>query len=337
MIAIPWNYCFLSVSLQSLLLNPQSKLRWRRRADMPGSMAYPHVVMINNDIYAGGGESKTRTDTISRYSPAGDTWSILPKCPTSSFGLTQLEGKPVLVGGIETGTTPTNDVYTLEESREWRKTLPPLPTARFYLTVFRYQSFLIACGGVTSFTDINNITRTSAVEVFSSKTSQWYKAEPLPTTLSNMSYTIINDTCYLIGGAAGLYLSKQAFCASLPSLIQQATAQADPQSPTASSSPPSAIWRELPNCPYYSSTAAGLGGCLLAIGGGLPGSADGSTLVHLYSPSTSSWVRMPNADIPETQYGATAIQLANGHIILMGGHIRRGELCNTVFVGSIEF
>ncbi len=303
---------------------------------MPGSLSSPHVVMINNDIYAGGGYSTTHAYTISRCSPAGDTWSILPKCPTYGFGLTQLEGKPILVGG-DTGPTPTNDVYTLEEFREWRKTLPPLPTARFYPTVFRYQSFLIACGGVTSWTDINNCTRTSAVEVFSSKTSQWYKAEPLPTALSSMSHTIIDDTCYLIGGNIAVGLSNRAFFASLPSLIQQATAQADPQSPTASSSPPSAIWRELPNCPCHGSTAAGLGGCLLAIGGRLSASTDGSTLVHLYSPSTSSWVRVSNADIPEPRYTATAAQLANGDIILVGGQVRPGELCNTVFVGSIEF
>ncbi len=293
---------------------------------MPVAMVHPHVVMINNDIYAGGGYSETHAHTLSRYSPAGDTWSTLPKCPTTSFGLTQLEGKRVLVGGIMTGTTPTNDVYTLEESREWRKTLPPLPTARFYPIVFCYQSFLIACGGITSFIDSNNITRTSTVEVFSSKTSQWYKAKRLLTALSNMSYTIINDTCYIIGG-----VTNRAFCASLPSLIQQATAQADPHSP------PSAIWRELPNCPCYSSTAAGLGGCLLAIGGRLPGSADGSTLVYLYSPSTNSWVQVSNADIPEPRYYATATQLANGDIILVGGRDARfGELCNTVFVGSIE-
>ncbi len=303
---------------------------------MPGSMAYPNVVRINNDIYAGGGYSK---HTLSRYSQAGDTWSTrLPKCPTRRCGLTELEGKPVLVGGVQsTSTTPTNDVYTLEESREWRKTLPSLPTARFYPTIFCYQSFLIACGGITSYTDSNNYTCTSAVEVFSSKTLQWYKAEPLPTALSSMSHTIINDTCYLIGGATTGGITYQAFCASLLSLIQQATAQADPQSPTASSSPPSAIWRRLPNCPCHGSTAAGLGGCLLAIGGRLPGSTDGSTLVHLYSPSTNSWVRVSNADIPEPRYKATATQLANGDIILVGGQVRPNELCNTVFVGSIEF
>ncbi len=238
-----------------------------------------------------------------------------------------------------TGDTPTNDVYTLENSREWRKTLPPLPTARFYPSVFCYQSFLIACGGITSFTDSNNYTCTSAVEVFSSKTSQWYKAEPLPTALSNISYTIINDTCYFIGGVTTGGITNQSFCVSLPSLIQQATAQADPQSPTAYFSPPSAIWRELPDCPRCYSTAAGLGGCLLAIGGRVPGygSTDGSTPVYLYSPSTNSWERVSNADIPEPRYRATTMQLANGYIILVGGFIRGDDLSNTVFVGSIEF
>ncbi len=302
---------------------------------MPVSMAFPHVVRINNDIYTGGGYSMKYERTIVRYSPAEGTCSTFPASPTCCFGLTELEGKPVVVGGdtstSSTATTPSSDAYTLEESREWRKTLPPLPTARFYPTVFSYESFLIACGGITSYTNNDTYTHTAAVEVFSSKTSQWYKAELLPTALSNASYTIINDTCYLIGGYNALGLSNQAFCASLPSLIQRAT---DPQSST---SPPSAIWREIPNCPCHHSTAAGLGGCLLAIGGQLPGSDNGSTLVHLYCPSINSWVRMPNADIPEPRYSATATQLANGDIILVGGRPNDDECCNTVFVGSIEF
>ncbi len=152
-----------------------------------------------------------------------------------------------------------------------------------------------------------------------------------------MSYTVINDTCYLIGGAYAGNITNHAVCASLPTLIQQATARADPQSPTASISPPSAIWRELPNCPCYVSTAAQLGGCLLAIGGILPGSTGGSTLVHLYSLSTNSWVRVSNADIPEPRYYATATQLASGDIILVGGSVGDDELCNTMFVGSIKF
>ncbi len=302
---------------------------------MPVAMAYPHVVKINNDIYAGGGYSETHTYTICRYSPAGDLWTALPKCPTRTFGLTEIECKPVLIGGIpvtrRVADGPCNDVYTLEESREWRKTLPPLPTARLYPTVFRYQSFLIACGGITSYTDSNNHTSTSAVEVFSSKTSQWYKAEPLPIALHAMSYTIIDDTCYLIGGKSAVGASNRAFCASLPSLIQQTMAQTDPQSPTASSSPPSAIWRELTDCSLVQPTAASFRGCLLAIGGRRSGIA--SSQVYVYSSITNLWQPMPNAELPEPRYYATAIQLANGDIILMGGKVANDLYCTT-FIGS---
>ncbi len=302
---------------------------------MPIAMSHPRVVRINDDIYAGGGRSKTLAHTICRYSPAGDLWTALPKCPTRMFGLTEIECKPVLIGGIPFTSSmtdgPCNDVYTLEESREWRKTLPPLPTARFYLAVFRYQSFLIACGGITSFTGSGNYTCTSTVEVFSSRTSRWYEADPLPIALSNMSHTIIDDTCYLIGGNTAVGLSNRAFCASLPSLIQQATAQTDPQSPTASSSPPSAIWRELTDCSLVQPTAASFRGCLLAIGGQWLSIA--SSQVYVYSHITNLWQPMPNAELPEPRCGATAIQLANGDIILVGGKVANDLYCTT-FIAS---
>ncbi len=313
---------------------------------MSGSMTFPHVVRINNDIYAGGGATPTHARMISRYNPAGDTWSVLPQCPTPGFGLTELEGKPVCVGGKGTVTNPTStrDVYTLlENSREWRKSLPPLSTPRYYPTVFHYKSFLIACGGITSWTDSSHFTCTTTVEVFNHKpsrwykTSRWYKAEPLPIALHGISYAIVNDTCYLMGGMYKKRLSNRAFCAFLPSLIQRATGQVDPQFPTASqsASPPSSVWRELPDCPYNASAAVGVGGCLLAIGGEISGVV--STLVHLYSPSTNSWVRVSNADIPGPRFLAGATQLASGDIILIGGQVRHPEHCNTVFVGSIEF
>ena len=45
------DVCFVFLCLlQSLLLTPNSKLKWRRRADLPTPMIYPHIVRREGDV-----------------------------------------------------------------------------------------------------------------------------------------------------------------------------------------------------------------------------------------------------------------------------------------------
>ena len=324
---------------QSLLLHPHSRLRWRRGADLPLAMNSHQIVRIGNKVYCGGGYTgnKDKSRQVFRYNPEQDEWSPLPICPTKQFGLTQLDGKLVTVGGSRLDSIiPISDVYVFEESQTWEKSIPPLPTARFYPTTFAYKSALVVSGGIThQNTDSAQSTRTTAVEVFQSKSSQWYCAEPLPLAHDIMSPAIINDTCYLIGGNAG-YGSKQAYCTSIPSLIETAVPpdHQEETSTTPQTSPSPPTWQVLPHCPLFYSTAAELGGCLLAIGG-MDKSSSRSTAVHVYSPSTNSWVRISSGDLPVPRSSATAVQLNTGEVIFVGG-AEKGQTTASVFIGSIE-
>ena len=156
-------FCF-SISPQCLLLHPHSRLRWRRGADLPAAMYTHHIVRIGNNVYCGGGYTgkKDISRQVFRYDPEPDKWSPLPICPTFQFGLTQLDGKLVTVGGRRVDhIIPINNVYVFEESKTWEKSIPPLPTARFYPTAFAYKSALVVSGGTTHCSA--NSTRTTAV------------------------------------------------------------------------------------------------------------------------------------------------------------------------------
>ena len=242
---------------------------------------------IGSTIYCGGGYTGN-IDTerqVFQYNPQKDTWSQLPICPTRYFGLTQLDGKLVTVGGSRIDQPiPINDVYVFQDSETWENSvIPPLPTARFYPTAFNYKSTIVVSGGVTHWhTDSELRTRTNTVEVFQTKTCQWYYAEPLPVAHSDMSCAIVNDSCYLIGGNKLGAPSRQAYCTSVSNLISRALPPDHPETsstPQASPSPPT--WQVLPKCPLYYSTAAELGGCLLAIGG-RDRSNSPSSAVHTY-------------------------------------------------------
>ena len=312
-------------------------------ADLPVAMSSHHIVRIGSTIYCGGGISQGSIDNdrlVFQYNPKQDTWSQLPICPTRYFSLTQLDGKLVTVGGERRDQTdiPINDVYVFQESETWENSIiPPLPTARFYPTAVNYKSTIVVSGGITDWkTDSYHSTRTTAVEVFQTKTYQWRHAEPLPVAHSSMSCAVVDGAFYLIGGIRSDGPSRHAYCTSVSNLISRDLPPDRPETsstPQASPSPPT--WQVLPECPLYCSTAAELGGCLLAIGG-KDDSNSPSSAVHMYSPSTNSWVRISSGDLPVPRYYAAATQLEGGEVIFVGGQIKLNSPTKTVFIVSTE-
>ena len=268
------------VSLPFHSPNAQTAMKWKKKKNLPVAMHAHHIVRIGNDVYCGGGfTGKVSKDRlVYKYDHREDKWSQLSICPCLHFGLTQLNGKLVTVGGRDTDAlTPIKDVYRFEEdSKTWKN--KPLSEARCSPCVFAYKSVLVASGGINRWKfDYEHSSRTNSVEVF--QDSQWYKSVPLPFVLSAMSCAIVNDTCYIIGGTkTGGLPSRQVCFISIPSLIPpESTSEASSSSPK---------W-EHRNCPLFFSTAAELGGNLLAIGGKDDRNHPSQT-VHRYLPSTDS-------------------------------------------------
>ena len=307
------------------MLDPQSKLKWRRGADLPVAMVRPHLVRIGHYIYCGGGYTD-KADTlylVFKYDTTTDTWAPLPPCPTRLHGLSQHNAKLVSTGGVKRGdplTTPTKSIHVLQDSN-WVAVLPPMHTARFQPSTFTYNTHLTVCGGVTSWTSVDQYTCTSTVEMLNSETGQWSTLAPLPFALRMMSVAVSDDICYLIGGEAQEGVDHRACSAPLP-LLMEGASQPSP-------------WEVLPNCPLYGSTAAVLGGCVLALGGMTLASIT-STDVHLYSRSSKTWRRPTAVNLPFASYRATSTTLAEDSIIVVGGRENPQNRLNTVFILKFE-
>ena len=300
-----------------------------------------HVVRIGNIIYCGGGFSGQGINTartVFQYGLEIDRWiAPFPLCPTVSFGLTHLEGRLVAMGGAVYDAppgTPTNQVYVLEGFQEWRESLPPMPTARAYPSVFTHKSFIISCGGMTHWTDGKDYTCTTAVEIFSVEASQWFRAEPLPMARHSMSIITINDACYLVAGGYSkdgeTYGGKTPVTASLSKLVSTAL-------PAHSSAPPSPsppVWRYIHPCPHIASTAVELDGNLVAIGGLSPEGLH--TGLHMYIPSSDSWEELVGSDLLQGICLAGATQLATGKVMVVGGKDSSKLISKSVFIGTIH-
>ena len=288
-------------------------------------MDRPHLVRIGHYIYCGGGYTG-EVDTarvVFKYDTTTDTWTCFPPCPTYHHGLSTFNGQLVSTGGIPhdaPGSTPTNKIYTYQESN-WVAALPPMHTARFHPSTFTYNTHLIVCGGVTSWTSVKQYTCTSTVEMLNSETGQWSTLAPLPFALCVMSVAVCDDICYLTGGQRQEGVDHTTCSAPLP-LLMEGASQPSP-------------WEVLPGCPLHGSAAAVLGGCVLALGG-MTQAIILSTDVHLYSRSSKSWRRTTAVNLPIASYLATSTTLAEDSIIVVGGRENPQNRLNTVFILKFE-
>ena len=253
---------------------------------------------------------------VLRYETRSDQWSVLPSCPVRLFGLGQLSGKLVTVGGWDRRGA-VNHVYTyVQETQQWEKSIPPMPTPRAFPTVITYNSSIAVCGGH------------GVVEVFNSEAAQWHTAAPLPVACEYMQHTIINDTCYL-GGGGTLSSTRSIMCASLRSLFQSSSPHEQQTSAQQQS-----VWTVLPDTPLYHSALANMGGTLLALGGGESASSPPSDAIHAYSASTKAWVKI--ASLPQACYRATAELLPSGEVMLIGGVDRKEKVSKAVYIGTFN-
>ena len=283
---------------------------------MPKILSLPQSIVIGGAVFV----AACNSHDVLRYETRSDQFSVLPSCPVSRFGLGQLSGKLVTVGGRGGRGATVNHVYTyVQETQQWEKSIPPMPTPRRCPTVITYNSSIAVCGGGRG---------ERVVEVFNSETAQWHTAAPLPVACEYMQHTIINDTCCLGGG--GLSPTRSIMCASLPSLFQSSSPHEQQTSVQQQS-----VWTVLPDMPHYRSALANMGGTLLALGGCESTSSPPSDAIHAYSASTKAWLK--RASLPQACWGANAELLPSGEVMLIGGwDISKKEWSKAVYIGTLD-
>ena len=267
------------------------------------------------------------------YDPSQDKWTDLPPLPVRWFGLGQVNGKLVAVGGkTNRDNRHTNEVYTYnEQARKWKQTPPPMPTARRDPSVVSLQSALVVAGGfISSAASSGEALSTCVVEIFKPATSQWYRTDPLPAQCLCMSLVAIGNTFYALGGDKSSDINY-ALHASVDDLLRNAVPVN--QTTHSSNSDTQSAWKTLPNTPTYRPVAAMLAGNLLAIGGHET-SKEGveKKEVYMYSSSTNSWIYI--SDLPAPQARSIVATLSSMEILVIGGYGDGGNV-NTVYSGTL--
>ena len=286
-------------------------------------------MVMGESVYVGGGGAGHK---IFQYSWRSGVWSTLPKCSVGLFGLTQFMGRLTSVGGLDRAGSATACVYEfVHESQRWQESLPPMPTARYGVTVITQPSSspkppaIAVCGGVG-----DGVVNLNTVEVFCHSTSQWHAAEPLPTPLWGLTSASVGDITYLLGGWVGMFSSgsKHCFQVCLDSLVDKAA------SPGASPSRHSSLWTTVRDTPPVGSCAGSILSTIVAIGGLDSSTRSPSAAIHLLT-SSGSWERVRGGELPEPHHLSTAVCLPSGELIVVGGRVGKTST-STLFIASTD-
>ena len=250
------------------------KIKWRRGKNTPSGVDGPvkAVTVVGNNVYVGG--EFVDVPAVMVYSLQNGSWSRLPyDSEALCFGTCSMVAMNDRLVTVDGGTLGVWD----EQSQTWTSPFPQMPTVRHSPSIVSYKKWLVVAGGkVEYYGDANHSRRIDLLDTFS---QQWYQGSPLPYGCSEMSSAISGNMLYLLGG-----VSSQVLSVCLDELIFQAVSQ----SAGATSPPTPSPWQTLPETPLTHSAVLILKGALLAVGGLW------SSSIHLYQPTSKSWVKAGN-------------------------------------------
>jgi N-acetylneuraminic acid mutarotase len=278
-------------------------------------------------VFVGGGfRRKADSLDIFRYNINDNTWTTLPRCPAFHQGLTTLNGELISIGGVHLREA-TNISYTLKRGR-WKEVLLPMPTPRYLLsTVSHKNEVIIAAGGITGITLDGKDLRTELVELYIKDGQQWYSTTRLPFQITAISMCIIDETCYVLGGAGAIQDVRQTLCASVPMLIKEAVS-------TSECSHSRARWNTLERTPLVFSSLVEIGRKLIGVGGSYDEVLrQGTKSISYYDFVADMWVECTGAQLPVPLYRPGVVKLADNKVMVIGGQPEMQKFSSEVYIG----
>ena len=294
--------------LQSL----QVQLSYSQCSEAPVKMSLGQAVTINGKVYYGGGGCGGIDDMycVHCYDPPQDVWSTLPRLPVRYFGLGEVKGELLAVGGIDSPDTASNVVHVFNEGRNWKRTIPPMPTARDSPAVVSLPTHLVVAGGDMDYGDFTDI-----VEIYNISTSQWSETDRLPYACRDQRGIVYNNTVYLMGGSDGKNLNK--VCAAQVDKLISTDRQNDGSANKADS-----IWNTISNTPSYCPSPVTISDTLFAVGG-VVSEREATQRIYAYSSSMDSWLYV--GDLPSPIAGAATVSLFPTQCLMIGGWNKRRQ------------
>ena len=290
------------------------KLKWKQKKDLPFTMwYYPQAVAIDGRVFVGGGRawSSCERETLMIYHVQLDQWDTLP-CGVMWFAMAVWKNKLLLVGGRDVTTNKRiKTLKMLDENQDSHSWSFPFPCMRDVCdgttAIVHDDRWVVVIGG---YHDIE-IAEVPNVEILDTSLKQWYTSAPLPRPCGLISAAVMGNTLVLLGGFSDYHASNKVLSVNLDELIHQTIFHSHSRH-TATQSP----WKPMPDAPLKFSTALSLKGALLTVGGRDVIQDCEVNTIHLYQPSTKSWVKAGELPIGRWQCACTV--LSTGELFVAG-------------------
>ena len=284
------------------------------------------MVVFKKKVYIGGGIAlpSRNKQVVIVYDPKNDCYDTLPPYTYQSFSIATVNNQLVLVGGsdVQTYNKKTNKLGVWnKESKEWTHPLPPMITACSSPSVVTHNNrWLLVIGGC--YTEEGELSKVEIIDTVESE--QWYQAVSPPQLCHQLSTAVIGNMCYLLGGfTQSKRPSERVFSVCLDDLISESASQPN-------SAPRPSPWLSLPDAPLTYSTALAFNGALLAVGGGY----SGSSAIHIYQPSSNSWVKAGELPTGHERCDSGCAVLPTGEVLVAGGGVDR-DIRGMVEIASV--
>ncbi len=282
------------------------------------------ATFLNGRVYVGGGNTECdhTAHIVYEYDSCSDNWRCLPPANVILFGLGQLDGELVLVGG-RNGLCVSDLVLVFNHlTQRWKLSLPPLLTPRYSATCFSPEGALVVSGGLSQAGDV-----ATSIEILQADQFAWTVVGCLPrsASLCYPSATKLHDSFFLLGG----YTSDTACSVSCSTHSVAVETLLSSQGLTPY------IWQSLPDAPHRQATAGALHGHLLSMGGcSQPYNTPVHSSIHAFSPSQTSWEYI--GELPHSVCHATSVAIGDD-ILLVGGWVEPGKFKRSKVVYRGQF
>ena len=288
------DFCFLSPQIfrSDLLLQDNSTLHSVKLPDLPIPTYRATATTIGNTLYVSGGDCPDVESAllVQVYDIYTGTWSTLPPSPVCYSETAVINGLLTLIGGVDASTEKiTNEVWSWhEDKKEWRKTIPPMPTGRSGFGVVHLGNVVTVLGG-----GIDDKTVLDTVDILNTATLQWTTSHSLklPIPMWGMSTATCDGHVYIACGMDRHYRSiEQVFKLPL-SVLDQAVAEQQVQD-----NPPQCQWTEVEETPFYLLGLLPTSHHPLVVGGH-DSSPNSSSIISVLDSSLNKWSNVGHCSV----------------------------------------
>ena len=299
-------------SEQLLQGNCNSTLHSLKIPNLPMPTCWGTVTRIGRTLYVSGGAGPDLE--LSRLVQSFDletaTWSTLPPAPVVWSVAAVINGHLTLIGGCDASTRKvTNQVWLWnEEDKEWRNTIPSMPTRRARSGVVQTTSVGVVFGGCGS-----DGTLLSTVDVLYTATLQWTTSPllKLPLPMWFISTATCDGHLYITcDGDRNNYPIKRVFKLSLD-LLEQSVAKQHVQDDT-----PQCQWLEVENTPFYHSGLLPTSHYPLVVGGS-DSSNESSSVISVFDSSANKWSNVGHCSVACCR--PCLLSVSNSSFLVLGG------------------